>query len=95
MDRLKTAFWLATLFFVIGTIFLILQLCFTDMFEITLLGYYYVYFSVIVNIIAVVLLLIVLIFKSDKIKTVKAIGVLLINIPIAYLYFLIVIKLID
>lgn len=95
MDRLKTANVVAMLFFIIGTLFLILQICFKGSFEITLFGYYYVYFSVIVNIIVLGLLLVVLIFKTNRIKTLKAIGVLLINIPIAYLYFLIVMKLID
>lgn len=95
MDRLKTAITVAALFFVIGTIFLILQLCFKDRFEITIFGYYYVCFSIIVNIAALGSLLVVLMLKDNKIKTLKSMGVLLINIPIAYLYFLIVIKLID
>ena len=95
MDRLKAAIILAILFFIIGTLLLILQICFQNNFEITLYGYYYVYFSVVVNSLFLIIFLLVLIFKTDRLKTLKSIGVLLINIPIAYLYFLIIIKLID
>ncbi|WP_040278875.1 hypothetical protein [Psychroserpens damuponensis] len=94
MDRLKITCIIATIFFSIGTMLLLLQLYFKNMMEITVLGYYYVYFSVIINIIVLGALFVILLFRNDKIKTLKAIGVLLINIPIALLYFQIIMKII-
>jgi len=92
MDRLVFAIWTAAMFLGFGTSFLIAQLCFENNFAITIFGYYYVLFSILCNSVIVLVLSIVLIFKSNRIKTLKSIGVLLINIPIAYIYFLIVIN---
>ena len=80
MDRLKIAITVASLFSAIDTIFLILQLCFKDSFEITIFGYYYVCFSIIINIAALRSLLVILMLKDNKIKTLKSMGVLLLAV---------------
>ncbi|MEH6538106.1 MAG: hypothetical protein V7719_17025 [Psychroserpens sp.] len=90
MDRFNMAITTAFVFFGFGTMLLILQLCCQNKFAITIFGFYYVLFSVIANSLVVLVLLFVLIFKMNKIKTLKSIGALLINIPIACVYFLIV-----
>lgn len=92
MDRLKIASWIAFIFFGFGTLFLILQFCYENKFAITIFGWYYVLFSIVFNSLIVLILLVILVFNTNRVKTLKSIGILLINIPIAYAYFLIVTK---
>ncbi len=90
MDRLKIAISTARIFFGFGTFLLILQFCHENKFAITIFGFYYVLFSILCNGLIVLIYLGVLVLKSNRIKTLKSIGILILNIPIAYVYFLIV-----
>lgn len=91
MNRIKIATITAIVFFILGTILLLLQLGFRKDYTIAIFGYYYVLFAVAFNSVAVMVLLIGLITHHKKIDTLKSIGILCINIPIALLYFQIVI----
>ncbi|MCD2260116.1 hypothetical protein [Psychroserpens luteolus] len=91
MDRLILAKKTALISFTTGTILLVLQFCFQNEFAIALFGYYYLLFAIIVNSLMVLYLLGTLILKNNPIKTLKSIGILIINIPIAIVYTSIVI----
>jgi len=90
MNNFKICFRITFAFLIIGTFLFILQLFFRGITLITIIGYYYVIFSLILNSIAVILLFTLLFVEENTKEILKSIGVLLINIPIAYLYFYIV-----
>jgi chromate transport protein ChrA len=92
MDKLKKyyGFTIALLFFSLGTFLLLIYLV-TKNENILLTGYFYVIFSIIVNSIIEIILLTKLVIKKKKRKEVFINMIFIIcNIPIAYLYFLIV-----
>lgn len=91
MNRIKLAITTASLFFIFGTILFLLQLGLRNEYTIAIFGYYYVLFAIAFNSIAVVVLLIALITHKKRNDTLKSIGVLCINIPVAFLYFKIII----
>ena len=82
--------WIAIFSFIIGTI-LLLCFYFFDNDNIFLIGYLYILFAIIVNLI----ILIFLVINNSKGKNLKTIGLILLNIPIAYFYFYIVIFLLN
>jgi len=90
MVKIKEAFQFALLFFVLGTLLFVIQLIIGEISIVTIIGLYYVILAVIINVIKLFHQLSILLFRKDKIMTLKSIGVILINIPIAYLYFFIV-----
>ncbi|WP_299337027.1 hypothetical protein [uncultured Psychroserpens sp.] len=92
MDRLKLTIWITLVFFGFGSMLFALHLFDKDSFVIIIFGYYYVLFCVVFNSLLVLILLFILLLKNNKAKTLKSIGVLLINIPIALLYFNIVVN---
>ncbi|GEQ87297.1 hypothetical protein ULMS_28050 [Patiriisocius marinistellae] len=85
-NKVKGASSLALFFFSIGTLLLILQTIFRDLNGVTMVGFYYLCIAVICNVFFVAVLLIGLLLKEDPKETFKAIGILLINLPIAYVY---------
>ncbi len=87
MHKIKAATHFALLFFFIGTLLFLLQLLIGELSVITILGYFYVIFAIIVNLIMLVIQLLILAFRDDKLMTLKSIGILLLNVPIAYLYY--------
>lgn len=91
MINIKLTIKTAILFFSIGTLLLLIQMRVREISTITIVGLYYVVGSVMINLILVVLLIIELIFKENKISTLKSIGILTINIPITILYYFLVI----
>ncbi len=91
MKQLKTTSSIALFFFAIGTLLFVLQIIIRGITGVTILGYYYVMVSIIINLIIIVILLISLLIER-KLETLKSIGIILANIPIAYLYFYIVTK---
>lgn len=90
MSTIKFTTKTATLFFLIGTLLFLIQIVVRGISTITIIGLYYVVFSVLINLILVLLLIKKLFFKNNKMSTATSIGILTINIPIAYLYFYIV-----
>lgn len=93
MKRLKATYKVALLFFTLGTLLFLLQIIVRDITGITFVGYLYVIGSIIINLIILIILLFSLALEKDKrTETLKSIGVILINVPIAYLYFYIVIE---
>jgi len=91
MDRLKFATITALVFFSFGTLILISQICFRNEFAITIFGLYYVLFSIVINSLIVLVMLFSFLVEEKAIKTLKSIGILLVNIPIALLYYILVI----
>lgn len=91
MSRLKATIKIALLFFTIGTLLLILHFIFNTSNFIIWLGYIYVLLAVFINSIILIILIVTLFIDKQKIETLKAIGILLLNIPIALVYFQMVI----
>jgi len=78
--------------FIIGTLFLVIHLFFKGP-SIVLFGLYYVIIAFVFNTLVFLALMVRLINHSEKwSELLKAIGVILINIPIAIGYFFIVIN---
>jgi len=76
--------------FGLGTLLLIIY-AITHLIEIAIIGYYYLIVTLFINsILALVFLILTIIFKSERIKNLKTIDVMLLNIPIAFLYVIIV-----
>lgn len=93
MKQLKATYKIALLFFTLGTLLLFIQIIVRGITGITITGYFYVIGSIIINLIILIILLFSLILEKYKRReTLKSIGAILINIPIAYLYFRIVIE---
>ena len=92
MTRFKACFNIAKIFFCIGTAIFLLHFIFRDTSFLIWIGYIYTMFSIVINTIIVIVLLIALILERRRIETLKSIGVILANAPIAYGYFLIVIE---
>ncbi len=92
MNQLKFSKIIFFIFFSIGTVLLILQFCFRNEFVIAIMGLYYVLFSIAINLVIVLVFLGSLIFKNDLSTILKSIGIISLNAPIAYIYFLIVIE---
>ena len=83
----------ASISFIIGTLLLVLFLFFKQEESLIMLGFYYVIGAFIINTFVLLSLLTRLILNSEnRIELLKAIGIILINIPIAIGYFFIVIN---
>ncbi|WP_298902649.1 hypothetical protein [uncultured Psychroserpens sp.] len=91
MDRLQFVTKAALTFFSIGTLLLILQLCFKTESGIAIIDLYYLLFAIVINSLILLVLIGYLIIKDNKLKTLKSIGILITNIPIADGYFYVVI----
>ncbi|MDO5973545.1 hypothetical protein [Flavivirga jejuensis] len=91
MNRFKISCKIALISFGIGTILFVLQAINRGLNSVTIIGYYYVGLALIINSLVLLILLFTLFLKKTKIETVKSMGILLLNIPIAFLYYLIVI----
>jgi len=82
----------ALIFFVIGTI-LLLGYLITKNDTLILIGWFYVIIAVITNVIIEIILLFILIKnKENRVKTTLNIILIALNLPIAFIYFLIVIN---
>lgn len=92
MNRFKACFNIAKLFFAIGTCIFLLHLIFRDTVGFIWIGYIYTMFSIVINSIIVIVLIIALIIEHNRTETLKSIGIILTNAPIAFGYFLIVIE---
>lgn len=90
MNKFRASLFIAILFFVIGTLLLVLQAIYGDITSITFAGYYFVLIAIVLNLAILLVLVVVLSFFPEKRETLKSIGVILLNIPIAYIYYLIV-----
>ncbi|EDM43361.1 hypothetical protein SCB49_01362 [unidentified eubacterium SCB49] len=92
MKTFKFSAITAIIFFAIGTLLFILQMV-TDNFSLlTIIGFYFVVAAVIINCIILLSLIVLLILNKDYPESLKSIGVTLANIPIALLYFYIIIE---
>ena len=89
MNRFKSSSILAISSFGIGTILLLLDLIQGGLTVIAIIGYYYVIIAIIINLLAVIALVFSFAKNYNKKDALRCFGVILINIPIAYLYFLI------
>lgn len=86
MNRFKFAKKFALVFFIIGSTLFLIQIMTSELTAITIFGYYYLILSIIINLIFVILLLCTLVLDKNKKETIKSIGVLMLNIPIAFIY---------
>ena len=91
-NTIKSGSNLTKISFAIGTTFLLAYLI-TNSLYIALLGYYYLFIAFIINFVFALILLVKAQSKiQEKRKYYKTVVLMLINIPIAYVYFLIVAK---
>ena len=86
MKTFKVSCRIALFFFVVGTLLFLLQHATKNMDWLLIIGFYYVLFSVFINVIIVLTLLAKLFMDAEKLQTLKSIGIILLNAPIAYLY---------
>ncbi|WP_346882834.1 hypothetical protein [uncultured Algibacter sp.] len=93
MNRFKSSSILAVISFGIGTILFISQLIIGKFSNLLFIGYIYVIIAIIINLLAVIALVFSFAKNYNKKDALRCFGVILINIPIAYLYFLIIIQL--
>ncbi len=89
--RFRFCFNTAKFFFLIGSILFLIQLLIQEFTFITIIGLYYILFAVLVNLLLVLMLLIALFIDNNKFDTLKSIGILSANIPIAMIYASIII----
>ncbi|WP_428224874.1 hypothetical protein [Flavobacterium sp.] len=80
---------IALLSFSFGTLLLIVYLLSKNEFLLAV-GFTYVLLAIFFNLLVLVYNIHKLLYRSEKVKTLSEIGILLINVPIAYSYFLIV-----
>lgn len=81
-----------TLFFLVGTL-LILLFGILKSFEIVLIGWYYVIGSVIINLLVLLVQIVFsFVYKKHQLIILKKTTILLLNIPIAFFYYYIFIK---
>lgn len=84
---------IAAISFIIGTLLLIAHLIFKSAFIILLIGLFYVYLAVFINLIVLLFLIISLITNPKNRKsTIIKILIVLLNVPIAVAYFLIILN---
>jgi membrane-bound ClpP family serine protease len=89
----KFSTYLAVTSFGIGTLLLLIHLCFPDNINILIMGLYYVLFAAILNFITLVHLLYHLIINPFERKNIAIrILILLMNIPVTFLYISIVFR---
>ncbi len=86
MDKIKPAQYLALSSFAVGTLLLILQFIWPWAMLITILGFYYLLFAIVVNSFVLIVYLVCVIINDNRKASLKAIGILLMNLPIAYCY---------
>ena len=90
---INTSKAIALLSFVIGTILFAIQLCFITPIGLIYSGIIFIVVAVIINTIALTALVFVLLGNTDnQSETIKTCGLILLNIPIAILYFYILIE---
>ena len=92
----KTGIYTALISIIIGTLFLIVYVV-TGNDDIAFYGFIYLISAFIINAFIALILLFIAIPENQKnrIKIIKTIGVMLLNIPIAYLYIVIVFNLLE
>lgn len=90
---INTSKSIAIISFIIGTILFVIQLLSNTESKVIFIGFIFLLMAIFINIISLTIL-IFFVLGSTKYKTsyLKAIGVVLLNIPIALLYFNILIK---
>ena len=85
---------IAILSFVIGTVILALHLTFKHNTTLLIVGLYFTIIAVIINLIVFLSLLVTAIINFEyRFELLKSCGIILLNIPIAFLYFYLVITL--
>lgn len=92
MNKLHFSLKIALTFFSIGTILFLIQLIINKITLVTFIGLYYVLFAAILNCLIVITLLITLIFDKNRKSILKSLVIIASNIPIALIYFIIVIN---
>ncbi len=84
---------IAIISFVIGTILFVLQLYFKESIALIYPGIIFILIAIIINFISLIALMFSLLGSSiEKLELLKTCGIVLLNIPIATLYFYILIE---
>lgn len=87
MERLKVSIKIAATFFAVGTLLFLIRITIGGTIDWLLaLGFYYLGAALIINLFVLLALIVALIVDNDKAETLIAIGVILLNLPIAYFY---------
>ncbi|SFD17487.1 hypothetical protein [Algibacter pectinivorans] len=91
-NLITTSKTIAVLSFAIGTILFALQLYFSNSYKLIYPGIIFIFVAVIINTTALLGLLLGLIDNKNRSALLQATGLVLTNIPIAFLYFYILIE---
>jgi hypothetical protein len=86
MNRLETSKKIALAFFIIGSILFLIHYLYPDAEIILIGGFYYVLAAIVINSFVLLALVVALCVDTEKEKTIQAIGIILLNVPIAALY---------
>lgn len=86
MNTLKTSAAIAIVSFSIGTVLFLLQLVNFNLSSLPMLGLFYLFLAVIINLCVLLVLAIKLCIEKQKIDILKAMAMILTNAPIAFLY---------
>lgn len=92
MHKIKASKFFFFIFFGIGSLLFLIQLIVQELSLVTIIGYYYLLLVLAINSLILLGLFISLIFEDNKLKTLKAMGIILLNLPIACLYLTIVLN---
>lgn len=79
----------ALVFFTMGTFLFFLQIYMGKLTALTVIGFYYLIIAIIINCIFLITLIVKLILDQHRAETVRSIGIILANIPIATAYIFI------
>lgn len=91
-NLITTSKSIAFLSFIIGTILFVLQL-YNEALGLIYFGFIFIIIAVIINTISLLILIFsILGYTEQKLELLKTIGIVLLNIPIAFLYFYILIE---
>lgn len=92
-NLITTSKAIAFLSFIMGTILFVIQLYFQGTYRIVHIGLIFIVVAVIINTILLIALLFGLLGNTDnKLEILKTCGMVLLNIPIAILYFYILLR---
>ena len=86
MNTLQTSAAIALVSFTIGTLLFFLQLVNFNMVSLPILGLYYLFLAVVVNLVVLLVLVIKFFIEKQKTDTLKSMGIILANAPIASFY---------
>lgn len=93
LTLIQTARWTALISFSLGTLLFLTQLAFSNSVDLLVLGLFYVIIAAFINLIFVIALFVEMFLRPTMIEELMiTLGIMLLNIPIAMIYFIILLS---